>query len=510
MDGSGKKGFLSDIGIKGDKISAIGDLSNSSVEITIPASGYYVAPGFIDITNHSDTNLTIFKYPFQESLVAQGVTTIIGGNCGTSLAPLAHYSIIHSVKKWADPSDINVDWLSFGEFLTSLEKKGMGVNFGSLVGLGTLRRGVVADISKPAGVEERQKIRLMLDQSLKEGAFGLSSGLIYSHEKGASVEELVSIVKILKNDFIYSAHIRNEGKEFLASVNEVLSIARESGAKLHISHLKAIGRKSWPDFSRALKMIEGAASSGMDVTFDQFPYRRTGSLLYLLLPLWVRDGGFTKMFERFQNPEIREKIISDLKNFTLHYDKIIISTAKDKSIIGKTIKEIADSGGVDPENAMLDILFANEGRVTIFGRTLSMKNFLTGSSSAYSILSSDGAGFSADERHSGDLIHPRCFGTFPHFLHKFVKEKGILSWEDAIKKITSKPAEKLGIKKRGRIEEGYFADLAIFDPVALKDRATYRNPYLYPLGMGWVIVNGQIVFEQSVFKNKKAGKILRK
>ena len=151
LDGSGKNSFLADIGIKDDKISAIGDLSNSSAETIISASGYYVAPGFIDITNHSDTNLTIFKYPFQESLVAQGVTTIIGGNCGTSLAPLVDYSIIHSVKKWADPSDINVDWLSFGEFLASIEKKGLGINFGSLVGFGTLRRGVVADISKPAG-----------------------------------------------------------------------------------------------------------------------------------------------------------------------------------------------------------------------------------------------------------------------------------------------------------------------------------------------------------------------
>ena len=510
LDGSGKKSFTADIGLKGDKISAIGDLSNSSAETIIPASGRYITPGFIDVTNHSDTHLTIFKYSFQESLVAQGVTTIIGGNCGTSLAPLADESIIHSIQKWTDPSDINVDWLSFEEFLTSLEKKGLGVNFGSFVGLGTLRRGAVMDVSKPAGAEERQKMRLMLEASLDAGAFGLSSGLAYSHEKNASEEELISIVKILKNDFVYSVHIRSEGKEFLASVNEVLRIARESGARLHISHLKAIGRKSWQNFQPALKMIDSAVSSGIDVTFDQFPYRRTGSLLYLLLPSWVRDGGFGQMFEKFRNPEELKNIISELKNITLHYDKIVISTAKNKSIVGKTILEIADSSGIDPENALLDILLANEGHITIFGRTLSMKNFLSGLSSKFSILSSDGAGFSTDERGSGDLVHPRCFGAFPHFLHKFVSERKVLTWEDAIKKITSMPAEKLGIKKRGRIEEGYFADLTVFDPVALKDRATYRNPYLYPLGMGWVLINGQVVFERGKFSNKKAGRILRK
>ncbi len=512
IDGTGEPPTVADIGIKGDKIAAIGGIGeNEAGGITINANGKYVVPGFIDITNHSDTHLTIFKYPNLESMVRQGVTTIIGGNCGSSLAPLGNKNALQSIRKWADTSEINIDWARVGEFLARIEKLRLGANFGTFVGYGTLRRGVIGDEARELNIEEREKIKYLLREGIKEGAFGLSLGLAYGHERISSTEEIIEIARVLADTGgIVKIHLRSEGKGILASINEAVLIGRGAKVPIQISHLKTVGKKSWPYLKKALELIKVAHESGVDINFDVSPYSTTGSLLYLLIPAWARQGGFNELFQRLDQPEERKKIIEHLKIYTFHYNRIIINSAKLTNLVGKTLAEIAETSGLPPEEALLETVRANEGRVKIIGRTLSIKNTELAIENPSSFIASDGAGYNEEEMKSGNLVHPRSFGAFAHFWHRFVRDLKTISPQEAIQKITSGPAKKLKLYGRGAIRKENYADLVVFDPQKIKDRATYRNPYQYPQGIEWVIINGQIVIENGNFTGVRAGRILRK
>ncbi len=510
IDGTGSPAKLADIGINGDRIADVGNLENAAAAFTINASEKIVSPGFIDITNHSDTHLTLFKYPLQESMLRQGVTTIIGGNCGASLAPLASRDAIGAIRKWADPSEINTDWATVAEYLPVLENLSLGINFGTLIGYGTLRRGVIGDEIRILTLEEREQIKLLLRQGAAEGAFGLSLGLAYGHERISSTEEIIEIAKNLSGtDRIIKIHLRSEGREILASVNEAIRIGRETGLTIVISHFKAIGKKAWPALAGALELITRARASGLNIYFDVSPYRTTGSLLYLLIPGWARQGGFSELFRRIDDPTERKKIIQALQTHTLHYDKILITAAKNKSIVGHTLAELAEEGGLSPEETLVATVRANEGRVTIIGQTVSLKNTELEMGNENAIISSDGLGISQEAQNSGDLMHPRSFGTFPRFIGRMAPKLNI-SLPEAIKKATSLPAQALGLEARGIIAKKNFADLVIFDSRLLQDRATYQNPYRYPAGLEWVVVNGKIAVSQGRITGTRTGKILRK
>ncbi len=509
FDGEGNPAVTADIRIRGETIAEIGKIGEG--ESVINATGKYVTPGFIDITNHSDTHLTIFKYPALDSLVMQGVTTIIGGNCGSSLAPLGSPDAIDSIRKWADPAQININWAGIREYLNEIENMRLGVNYGTLIGYGTLRRGVIGSDSRPLGLEEREKIKHLLREGMKEGAFGLSLGLSYGHERASTTEEIIEIGKTLLETWgIIKIHLRSEGKEVLASVNEAVRIGRETNIPVQISHLKAIGKKSWPLLKKTLEIINSARESGVNINFDVSPYHTTGSLLYLLIPAWAREGGFVDLFKRLDDPWQKEKIITELKANTLHYEKLLVVSAKLSGIVGKTLAEIAARSGLEPEEAMLEAVRANDGRVAIIGKTLSPQNTQLEIKDKNSFIASDGAGYNQDEIRSGNLVHPRSFGAFPHFWHKFVNELKLITPEEAIKKITSEPAKKMGIKERGYIKKGYFADIVVFDPLLIRDRANYQNPFRYPAGMEYVIVNGKISVEKGRHLGIRAGKVLRR
>jgi len=501
---------LGDVAIEGDKIVAVKSLGEASAKVVINAFGKYVTPGFVDITNHSDTHLTLFKYPYLESLVMQGVTTIIGGNCGASLAPLASEQAIGAIKKWADPSEINVNWNTVEEFLSSISQLRPGVNFGTLAGYGTLRRGILSGEMRPLSIEEREKLKLLLLQSMQQGAFGLSLGLAYGHERVSVTEEIIEIGRVVsQTGGIIKMHLRSEGFEILSSVNEAIRICRETGVPVQISHLKAIGRKAWPFLPKAIELITHAKESGVDIDFDVTPYRTTGSLLYLLVPPGARQGGFQELFRRIDNPPERTKILEALRGHTLHYDKILITSAKIKNIVGHTLTEIAEEAGLTPEETLLETIRSNEGRVTIVGQMVSMKNTRMALQDKNSFIASDGAGVSQDEMQTGDLVHPRSFGAFPRFLGRFTKELGI-SMQDAIGKITSGPAKKLGIKGRGVLEKGAFADVVVFDPKLIRDRATYKNPFRFSSGIEWVLVNGIPAVENGKLVQARAGKAIKR
>lgn len=511
IDGAGTPMTVVDIGIQDGKITDIGALDARSAKIEIPAFGKYVTPGFIDITNHADTHLTLFSHPAQESMLMQGVTTILGGNCGSSLAPLFSPDSISGIGKWADIGEININWTTVSEFLDTVSRMGPGVNFAMLAGYGTLRRGIAGDEQRLLTHGERERMKALLHGALRDGAFGLSLGLAYGHERAADTEEIIDIARVIAPaGGILKIHLRSEGAEILGAVNEAVRIGREAGVSIVISHFKVIGKKSWHMAQKALDLIEYARSTGVAITFDASPYRTTGSPLYLLLPVWARIGGLKNLFRRIDNAQDRRKIIEDLRLRTLHYDSITVLSALQRSIVGRSIADVAASMNMPHEEAMLEIIRGNEGRVAIVGRTIASKNTDAAIRHGAGMVASDGVGMPQDAVKTGNLAHPRSFGAFPHFWHRFVTDRILLSPEEAIAKITSRPAAAVGIQNRGIIARGNHADIAVFDPRLFRDRATYKNPFRYPAGMEWVIVNGKIAVQQGQLTGERAGQALKK
>ena len=484
IDGLGVHPRKADVGISGNYIKDVGDLSSASAEKTIDATGHIVAPGFIDLTNHSDTYATIFSNPSQDSMIRQGVTTILFGNCGESLAPITKKETLMDLNKWVAASAINLDWNSMSEYYDVLKDIHPGVNIASLVGHETLRRNtVVAD-----------EMAILLESAMVQGAWGLSSNFSF-RDWGKTLAETIDLLKVVKSfGGLYKIHLRDEGKNFLPSVAALIDAVRTTGVRTVISHIKAIGRSSWGDFTKALLMIENAKGSGLEIYFDFFPYLRTGSMLMNLLPEWAREGNDEVILKRISDPSESAKILRDLKVITLHADRIFIASAKaDKNIVGKTLLEIALKVSMPPEEVILEILKINSLNITFFGKTIAAKNLIFASRHKDSVLASDGAGYNIEFQRSGDLVHPRSYGAYPRFFST-VSPKAKLRPEEAIEKMTSHPAKILGLDDRGRLCKSLLADIVIFDENGFRDRATYKNPFRYPDGMKCVIVNGKIAF----------------
>jgi len=504
--------FRGDIGIKDDEIKKIGELHNERAEKEIDASGKLVTPGFIDVNNHSDTYWRIFDGPQLESLVCQGITTIVGGNCGSSLAPLFEASDIATIQKWIDLRKVNVNWLSMEEFLKVLKEKKLALNFGTLAGHGTIRRGILKDEERSFKYGELKLFYKTLECALKDGALGMSTGLIYTHARMADIDELVELAKIVKKyNGVYTTHIRSERDWFINAIEETVQIGRVSGAKIHISHLKVMGEKNWEKMDEALSLIEKAREDGMDVTFDVYPYTNTGSVLYTLLPDWVAKGGKKMMLSRLKDPAIRGKVISEMRESKFDFDKVeIASSLLNKTLARRKISEIAASQEKGIEEAIIDLLIASEGRVISSMEVLSARNVEKAIAHPLSIISTNGAGYDLDHKNTGEVIHARNFGTFPKVLRDYVVGKSLLSWEEAIKKMTSAPAGKFGFKKRGVIREGNYADILVINPETIDGPATKENPYQYAKGIDNVLVNGKVIVGEGSYNGEMAGRVIRR
>lgn len=512
LDGTGELMYKGDIGIQDDKIIEIGDLHNEHARHEIDATNKYVAPGFIDVNNHSDTYWRIFSNPTLESMLFQGVTTIIGGNCGTSLAPLTSHEVMKSIQKYSDMKKVAFNWLSMKEYLNEVEKKKLSLNFATLVGHGTLRRGLVGDEVRDISPSEMKQMKKMLTLAMKEGAIGFSTGLVYTHAKLASSREIAELAEIVKKyDGVYTTHIRGESNELIRAVEEAIRIAEITGVRLQISHLKAMNKKNWPLMEEALNMVETARSSGLDVHFDVYPYTSTGSVLYILLPDWATEGGRTMMLSRLKDPDIRKKIIKEMRENDNDYSKITISiSALDKNLNRKRIEDIAKLQGKSVEDAIIDVLIASDGHVVTMMEVLGEKNVDKGVINPFSIISSNGSGYTTDHIKSGEIVHPRNFGSFPRVLSEYVRGRGVVGWEEAVRKMSGLPAEKFKIEKRGILKKGNYADIVIFDPKNVKDLATVENPYQYSQGINFVLVNGQITLDNGNITDQRSGQVLRR
>ncbi len=509
-DGTGKPIYWADVGIKEERIAKIGDLSNEKGEEEIEANERLLCPGFIDVNNHSDTYWRIFSNPDLESLVSQGITTVIGGSCGSSLAPLANMEAIYSIQKWGNINQININWQTLKEFLKTVEKKKLALNFGTLVGQGTLRRGVMKDATRIASLSEFNSLKSLLSQSLKEGALGLSSGLVYVHERKASIGELEELLKIVKKyQGVYVTHLRDERKNLLEALEETVALADKEKIKLHISHLKAMEKSNWKKMDDALALVDETIKRGVDITFDVYPYDFTGTVLYTLLPSWISEGGKKIMLQRLKDQEIRKKVVIDLKSSKFDWSKVEVSKSFLSRVLDKKkIADIARAQEKSPEEAVIDILIASEGTVVVFTESLSEKNLEKALVHSAAIVASNGSGYNLKHAESGERVHPRSFGAFPRVFSRYVRKKKILSWEEAVKKMTSLPAQKFGLKKRGEIKEGFFADLALIDRNKVEDLSDKESPYRYSQGVDLVVVNGHLTLKEGKILSPREGKVL--
>lgn len=510
IDGTGNPGVVADVAVQGDEIANVAPQINSAAESTIDAKGKILAPGFVDIQNHSDSYWQIFDNPGLQSLISQGFTTILVGNCGASLAPLLTHEALYSLQKWHNLDGINVNWVTYSEFIQELSRKRFACNIASLVGYSTLRRAIVGDQIRRLANRELAALKTALSESLEAGAFGLSSGLSYAHEIIISELELFELAKIVKNyKGLFSIHLRSEGGEIIEALDEALDIAKSTEVNLKISHLKIRNQQNWDKFPEVLSLIDTSYMQGTQVHFDVYPYDIMWQPLYNYLPKWAIEGGRTIMLKHFADPVQKNKILMYLNNLGVKFlDVKIASTSSRLNFTGKTIGQIAKNLECSSEQAVLRLIQNGGSEVLVFEKDMDIEQVEQLTLHPLSFIGTDGAGFSNNPT-AGGLVHPRSFGAAPKFLSDIIK-KSSLPIEAAIKKLTLGPAKKMGLKKRGEIKIGNFADLVIFDNDKIKDRATYENPYLLSEGIEYVFVNGKAALAEGIITGQLPGYALRK
>ncbi len=507
IDGTGSVGKKSDVAVENGRIVQIAPQIKSKAANVINAQDRFVTPGFIDIQNHSDSYLTILEQPDQLSLLSQGITTIMMGNCGASLAPLLSRESIKTIQKWHSLAGINLNWTSMEEFLQHLSQAKIGVNAGSLVGHATLRRGLVGDAVRELNTDELKTLSKSFIDALNQGGFGLSLGLVYAHEVNSSLQELSILVDQLKASGKYlSVHLRSEGSHVLDALDEVIGLAAKFSVPIKISHLKVRGKNNWPQFDRLMSKLEVAYHQGINISFDVYPYSTSWSVLYTYLPKWAYEGGTNHILKAIADPISKRKILDYLRESGQDFNNIIISEAAgNHNFVGKNLKAIAYNQSVSAEEAVLNVIAATKAQVMVFDHNLSDEHVELLCASPLSFIATDGAGYSARTQ---KLVHPRCYGTMPRFL-QMVRERKLLKWEYAIKKLTNDPAKFLGLTDRGQLAVNNAADITIFDPLSITDKADYKTPDNLSEGIETVLVNGKIAFSEKQARNLN-GRVLRR
>jgi len=510
-DGSGQPRYVADILVRDGHIAGIGDMSKAHAPTTLDASGLTVAPGFIDVHSHADFTLPL--QPTADSLLHQGITTAVVGNCGTSPSPLL-YETRESVIRAMQSADRPLPWERWGTFdsyIQYLEETGISLNVAPLIGLGTIRAGVMGYANRHPSTGELRRMQAEVGRALECGAFGVSSGLIYPPGMYCSTEELVSLVRAVgQARGVYSSHIRNEGAGLADAVLEAIRVGREAGTSVEISHLKAMGRKNWDSFPAVLQAVEDASLDGVNVHADVYPYLATSTTLSAMLPRWAQEGGRSKAVEKLGDPASRRQMTADMRNTGLarHADwsKVLISRSpKRTDYEGRFVSELAERDGCTPIEWVFDALRRTELSIGMIDFCISEDNLKQALRHPLTMVGTDGSGLSVEGPLSSGLPHPRSYGTCPRVLGRFVRAQGVLSLEAAVYKMTGMPAEKLRLKTRGILKKGNAADIVVFDPSRVIDRATYESPHHYPEGIIHVLVNGRFVIRDGVHTGARPG-----
>jgi len=515
VDGTGAPYFYGDLGVSGDRITAVGRLSGQLARRTVVAEGRVLAPGFIDIHSHSDASYMI--NPLGESKVRQGVTLEVMGQCGWSLAPLEGPAVDEIKKDLEAEDEVEIRWRTMGEYLACLEEAGPSVNLAVVAGHGTIRGSAMGYDDRPPSEEEARRMRLLLRQALAEGAFGLSTGLIYPPGSYAATEEIIDLARELaRAGGVYFTHMRNEGACLLEAVAEAIRIGEEAGVPVQIAHHKVGGEKNWGKVKESLRMIEEARARGVDVTGDQYPYTASSTGLASIVPQWAHDGGSEKLLERLRDPATRRRLVAecvDGQDSWSGWDKLLISSVKteaNKKYEGKSLTEVARERGQDPVEAAFDLLIEEELAVGMVRFGMSEEDVRTVMQHPWVMVGSDGSALAPYGRLGRGKPHPRNYGTFPRVLGRYVREEKVLGLEMAVRKMTGLPAWRLRLWDRGLLRPGCHADVVLFDPDRVVDRATFTDPHQYPDGIDLVVVNGTVTVEYGEHTGARAGRVLRR
>jgi N-acyl-D-amino-acid deacylase len=514
-DGSGGPPLRADVGVSGRAIREIGKIRRSRAAAVIEAEGRAVSPGFIDVHDHTDVSLLV--NPKAESAVRQGVTTLVSGQCGGSPFPMTDEEAAENKSGLAKEYGLDVEWKDIQGFFARLEKAGTALNYSTFVGQGTVRGAVLGQGDRPATAAELERMKALVAEAMAGGALGLSSGLEYTPGSFASTEEIIELARVAaRTGGVYATHMRDEEAQVVEAVAEALRIARETPIRLQISHLKVGFAANWPKLDMVMDLIERARAEGLDLRADRYPYIASATSLSTLFPVWAREGGREGFLARLKDPAFDARIRAHLAEQERGYgswDKILISevgSEKNRGLEGKNVLEAAGEAGQPPYEFMRDLLIEESDRVgmiSFYGSEDNLKRILRHPLVG---IGADGSALAPYGPLAKGKPHPRNYGTFPRALGKYVREEKIVPFAEMIRKMTAMPAAHMGFVRRGMIKVGWAADLCVFDPDRVIDKATFREPAVYPEGIHQVIVNGQVVIDEGRHTGRLPGKVLRK
>ena len=519
VDGTGAPWFAADVGVRAGRVAMIGQLDKATAKRRIDAAGRVVAPGFIDMLGQSE--LTLLVNPHVPSKIFQGITTEITGE-GESIAP-----VDAAIAKEAAPKlrhyGITQDWSDFTGYFARLEKQGIGINLGTYVGATTVREMIVGYADRAASPDELTRMQAIVATAMRQGAFGLSSALEYAPAPYASTAELIALASTAAQfGGIYATHMRSEQESIMASIDETIRIGREAHIPVEIWHLKAGGVRNFGLMPEIVARIKRARAAGVDIAADTYAYPAWYNDLSAFIPPWAHDGGDAKLIERLKDPAVRARLKGELATAATDWDNewqsapgpeaILIATVLNPKLIdlqGRNLAEIAKARGTDPMDTLFDILVEDGARTTVAVFAMSESDIALAAVQPWVSFCNDSEGTSPEGLLGKEFPHPRAYGTFPRVLRKYVREERRMRLEEAIRKFTSLPASRLRLNDRGVLKAGMWADIVVFDPEQITDKATFGAPKQLSVGMQWVLVNGVPVIADGVSTNALPGRVLR-
>lgn len=518
FDGTGRPGVRADVGIRGDRIESVGNLSRAKAATIIDARGLAVAPGFINMLSWSVDSLIVDGRSQGE--IRQGVTTQIFGE-GDSMGPLTDEMKKRRLEGQGDLK-YPIEWTTLAEYLQHLEKRGVSQNVASFIGATTIREYVIGLEDKRATPEQLEQMRELVRREMEAGALGIGTSLIYAPAFYASTEELIEMCKVAaRYKGKYISHMRSEGNRLIEAVEELIRISREANIPAEIYHLKAAGKQNWPKMDKVIAMVESARRRGLRITADMYTYPAGSTGLDAAMPPWAEDGGYEALFKRLQDPEMRKKIAHEIITPTDKWENLYLSAGspervllvefkseKLKPLTGKTLGEVARMRGKSPEETIMDLVLEDRSRVGTVYFMMDEENIKKQIRLPWLSFGSDASSMAPEAPFIKSNTHPRAYGNFARLLGKYVREEKVITLREAIRKMTSLPATNLGLDHRGFLRKGYFADVVVFDPDEIADRATFERPHQYAVGMKHVIVNGIQVLKDGEHTGAKPGRAL--
>jgi N-acyl-D-amino-acid deacylase len=519
IDGTGNPWVSGDVAIRGARIGKIGNLDGTRAKRVIDAHGLVVSPGFIDMLGQSEMALLIDNRAI--SKLSQGITTEITGE-GASIAPQDALTLAQ-LQPELDRYHLKVDWTTLGGYFTRLEKSGTPLNMGTYVGAAQVREAILGDVDRAPTSDELEKMKTLVAQAMQDGAFGLSTALIYPPGHYAKTDELIELAKIAAQyGGIYGTHMRSEGQTEKDAIEEALRIGREAHLPVEIFHLKVSGKTRWGSMPKIVALIQAARDSGQDVSADMYPYVAGGTSLVASLPPWIAEGGMPKLLERLHDPATRAKAKREMVAEHRDWENLYLASGGASGVLvsgienpdikkfdGKTIAQIAAEQKKGPLDALMDLILADQGQTGALYFIASEDDLRYGLRQSWTSLCLDASEASLDGPLFEPHDHPRTYGAMPRFLGHYARDLHLLPLEQAIRKMSSLPAQRERLWDRGLLKEGYFADITIFDPATISDKATYQNPARLSEGVKYVFVNGELEFEGGRLTEVKAGRVLR-